>query len=651
MVDNENVSLLTTYSHLSDNTMDLINSKHKARGTSDHKRLIRAVKKACKKDLQNWLTEKADIMNEAYNNNNQHTLFKTADSLLGKRTTPLANIKDENGTTLTTLEQELKRWESYAHELFQSDNTRPPPTTHICQPDLPTNSEISKALKSLKNNKATGSDHVAGEFIKAMAEDFNIRERINHAVHRIWQTGKWPPSMSESVYIAIHKKNCRGTCANYRTLALISHASKIVLYVIQQRLDIVVKKEVSSSQCGFISGRSTVDAIFRVKGISQAYLAVRKPLHMVFVDFKKAFDSVLHTKLFEILRDFNTPEDVVRLIEALYNTAKGTISWKGGLTNLFNTPVGVRQGCPISASLFNLYTEHLMRLWISLIQHIEAPNVNGIQCYEQRYADDLVLMALCSTDAENMLTTLGNVAEQQYGLHIHKAKTEYMVIQPTMEGPTIKFRGCDIQRVPVFRYLGTIISHNLDDSQEIRTRIAIAKDTLNRCTYLKSPRINLSTKLHIIRALVASRLTYGCSTWSVKASDENRLDALGREIWRRLLGYTWSDRLSNNDLHQLIDGRWTFSFNTIMERKAAWCGHAHRHGGLTSAVIAGLPEGTSRSRGRPSMRWVDNLTRWSGLTTPELETAALNRTALRQKPIVALRRSGRQRANQPMVDG
>lgn len=265
----------------------------------------------------------------------------------------------------------VKRWEIYAHELFQSDRARLPTTPHECQPELPTKGEITKAINALKNNKATGIDQVASEFIKAMAEDTNIREAIDQAVHYIWQTGTWPPSMTESIYIAIHKKNDRGNCENYRTLALISHASKIVLNIIQQRLDTVVKNEVSSNQCGFMRGMSTVDAIFKVKGISQAYLTVKQPLHLVFVDFKKAFDSVSHSKLFSILREFNTPEDVVRLIENLYNTASGTINWKGASTNRFNTPVGVRQGCPLSASCFNLYTEHLMRLWYILIQHAE----------------------------------------------------------------------------------------------------------------------------------------------------------------------------------------------------------------------------------------------------------------------------------------
>ena len=301
-----------------------------------------------------------------------------------------------------------------------------------------------------------------------------------------------------------------------------------------------------------------MDAIFHVKGVCQAHLAVKRPLHVVFVDFKKAFDSVLHSKLTSILRELNTPEDVVRLIEDLYSKAHGTITWKGEKTAPFNTPVGVRQGCPISPALFNLYTEHLMREWTVETAHLTSPDVEGVQCTEQRYADDLVLMALTAEDVQEMLATLGVVAER-YGLHIHPEKTEYMVIKSTMDDATISYSGNMLKRVSRFKYLGTTITHDLDDAMEIRCRIAIAKETLNRCTYLKSTRINITTKLHLIKALVASRLTYGCCTWRVKTAEAKRLDAFGREIWRRHLGLSWQDMVSNKELERRIGGRWTFS--------------------------------------------------------------------------------------------
>ena len=348
----------------------------------------------------------------------------------------------------------------------------------------------------------------------------------------MWLAGSWPYSLTDSSYITLHKKNDRGNCGNYRTLALISHMSKITLNIIQQRLISFVESEVSDAQCGFVSGKSTVDAIFRVRGLAQAYLAVKHPLHLIFVDFRKAFDSVTHTKLFEMLRRLGMAEDLVRIIENLYRNAHGTISWKGHSSVPFPTSAGVRQGCPISPSLFNIYTECIMRKWHERTNHLPSPNVDGCASKEQRYADDLVLMALSAADAEEMLKTLGDIADD-YGLMIHPDKTEYMVIQTSMSDDTISYRESPLKRTSEFKYLGTYITYNLNDSREIRARVAMTKATLNNCAYLNSNHISMDVKLHLTKALVASRLTYGCSTWTIKATDMNRLDAFGREIWRR----------------------------------------------------------------------------------------------------------------------
>ena len=126
-----------------------------------------------------------------------------------------------------------------------------------------------------------------------------------------------------------------------------------------------------------------------------------------------------------------------------------------------------------------------------------------------------------------MLKTLGDIADN-YGLVIHPDKTEYMVIQTSMSDDTISYRERPLKRASEFKYLGTYITHNLNDSREIRARVAMTKATLNNCAYLNSNRVSMDVKLHLTKALVASRLTCGCSTWSIKATDMNRLDALGR---------------------------------------------------------------------------------------------------------------------------
>ncbi|PIK39608.1 endonuclease-reverse transcriptase [Apostichopus japonicus] len=188
---------------------------------------------------------------------------------------------------------------------------------------------------------------------------------------------------------------------------------------------------------------------------------------------------------------------------------------------------------------------------------------------------------------------------------------------------------------------------NLNDSPEIRARVAMTKATLNNCAYLKSNRISMDVKLHLTRALVASRLTYGCSTWTIKAADMNRLDALGREIWRRLLGLTWKDHVSNEELNTKIAGRWLFSSETVLQHNAKWFGHAVRCGGLTCAVLCGLPCGYKRKLGRLHLRWIDNLTKWSGRSAAQLLEDGRHRINIIKgyKPKNVYNLRGGQRAN------
>ena len=381
-----------------------------------------------------------------------------------------------------------------------------PPRTYVTTPcSLPCLNDTADAINKLKNNKATGVDRVTAEALKVVSKDRNTLLTIHDAVCNIWTSGKWPPTMTESVYIALHKKNDRGDCGNYRTLALISHASKIVLNLLQRKLQETAEREVRPTQYGFVSGKGTCDAIYTLKGIAGAYLTVKQDLHAVFVDYKKAFDSVNHHLLIQKLTVLGVPSNVVTLVDDLYHNANGRLLWKSLLTESFETPVGVRQGCPLSPTLFNLYTECLMREWYAQTAHITPPNVNGIEMKEASYADDLVMLALNAEDAEAMLDILGNISER-YGLHIHPGKTEYMVFSSTFDDHTISFRESSVPRVHSFKYLGVTISHNLCDSKEIGMRIGMGKAAIRNCSYLHSARVSSETKVRLARALILSKV-------------------------------------------------------------------------------------------------------------------------------------------------
>ena len=125
----------------------------------------------------------------------------------------------------------------------------------------PLREEVELAIKELKVGKSPGCDLITAEMIKASGEP-GI-DVYHHICKKICHQGKWPQEWERSIFIPIPKKGDLKECTNYRTIFLISHASKIMLKIIQKRLESKLEEEVSATQAGFRKGSSTRDHIFK----------------------------------------------------------------------------------------------------------------------------------------------------------------------------------------------------------------------------------------------------------------------------------------------------------------------------------------------------------------------------------------------------
>ena len=137
-----------------------------------------------------------------------------------------------------------------------------------------------------------------------------------------------------SVFIPIPKKGNAKECSNYCTIALISHASKVMLKILQARLQQYVKCELPDVQAGFIKGRGTRDQIANIRWIIEKAKELQKSIYFCFIDYTKAFDCVDHNKLWKILQEIGIPEHLTCLLrnlyagqEATFRTGHGTTDW------------------------------------------------------------------------------------------------------------------------------------------------------------------------------------------------------------------------------------------------------------------------------------------------------------------------------------
>ena len=132
--------------------------------------------------------------------------------------------------------------------------------------------------------------------------------------------------------------------SNYHTIALISHASKVMLKILQARLQQYMNREVPDVQDGFIKGRETRDQIANICWIIKKAREFQKSIYFCFIDYAKAFDCVDHNKLWKILKKMGIPDHLTCLLRNLYAGQEATVRTGHGTTDWFQIGKGVCQG-------------------------------------------------------------------------------------------------------------------------------------------------------------------------------------------------------------------------------------------------------------------------------------------------------------------
>ena len=206
----------------------------------------------------------------------------------------IGTIKDRNGMDLMEAEDIKKRWQEYT-ELYNyhDPDNHDGMITHV-EPDI-LEWEVKWALGSITMNKASGGDGIPVELIQILKHD---AVKVLHSIcQQLWKTQQWTQDWKRSVFIPIPKKGNAKECSNYHIIAFISQASKIMLKILQARLQQYVNPELPVVQAGFRKGRGTRDQIANIHWIIEKAQEFQKNIYFCFIDYAKAFDCVDHNKL------------------------------------------------------------------------------------------------------------------------------------------------------------------------------------------------------------------------------------------------------------------------------------------------------------------------------------------------------------------
>ena len=160
-----------------------------------------------------------------------------------------------------------------------------------------------------------------------------------------------------------------------------------MLKVILKRLKPQAEKIIAEEQAGSRAEMSTTEQIFNLHILCEKYLQHQQDLYHVFIDFKKAFHKVWHAALQATMKKYNISTNLIQVIKNLYNKATSAVLFNRSIGDWFRTTVGVRQGCLLSPTLFNIFLERIMA--DALEDHKDTVSIGGRTITNLRIADDI----------------------------------------------------------------------------------------------------------------------------------------------------------------------------------------------------------------------------------------------------------------------
>ncbi len=285
--------------------------------------------------------------------------------------------------------------------------------------DPPTEQEVEKSIKALKNRNSPGWDKITAEVLKAGGE--HMVKMLQYLFRKIWEDVDTPEDWSKLLINPIHKKGGKLNPENYRAISLTSVPCKVFCKVILLRIEGIIEEFMSESQFGFRTGRGTADAIFVARQILEKAREHNFHIHFNFIDFKAAFDTVWREALWRFMSSVGVNQRIIEIVKKMYQNTQCAVMIGGAMTEWFGVEVGVRQGCILSPTLFNLFLEFAMKELKSIDREL---NYREKMSLDIRYADDTTLLSVFF-EKLSLSTQELETACLKWGLKINSKKCKF----------------------------------------------------------------------------------------------------------------------------------------------------------------------------------------------------------------------------------
>lgn len=460
----------------------------------------------------------------------------------------------------------VQTWEEYLHTLFdQSIESKSmynlTDARHEYFDKVITTEEMLKAIVRMKNQKTPGPDGLINEQIK----NLNIfwYDKLLSMYNYILDTNEIPDGIARLDMIMIHKKGSRDTPDNYRSIALLNNLFKILTQILASRIYAWCENNniINDGQMGFRKNRGCLNGIFTLCSIVSLRInSLNKKLYAAFIDFRKAFSSVPHDKLWQKLFSIGLSSQIIRTIASLYSHARASIKVGAKHTSEVRITAGVLEGDPLSALAFILYISDLE-------QYYRQNGATGVSVNNEKdiltlmYADDLVILADGPAQMQRNMDLLQEYCHVN-GLTVNVDKSSIVVFKKSgrpSQSDLFSYKGEKVKIQNTFNYLGIMFSSSglfLQATLQAKRKACIANSSVIG-TLVRAQSQDWSTRIKLYETIAKTSLLYGAEVWALRYLEELESSQLNfyravMKISRSTPGYIVRRELGIKKISQFI---------------------------------------------------------------------------------------------------
>ena len=404
--------------------------------------------------------------------------------------------------------------------------------------------ELHECIRKLKRGKSSGMDGLLAEMIK---DGGDVLQSCILCLFNCMLASHFPERLSVGLITAVHKAGDKSDMSNYRGISVNSVIAKLFAMILEQRIAKWADERgvKARGQAGFRKDHRTVDNIYVLRALIDRQKQIRLKgngpgkLYTCFVDFRKAFDTVPRALLWQVLEELGINGRMLHIIKSLYANDSAAVRTSEGISEIFRCLLGVKQGCPLSPTLFGLYIDGLEKHLLQTAG-IDAPALSALGELVPLllYADDLILISTTAKGLQRQLDALASFCHSRQ-LDVNHSKTKVVIFETRRSGcQDFMYDGTLVQRQDSYKYLGFTFHATKSMAYGVGFLVAAARKAMHamqrRCAFLGLT--DPAAKCQLFDTLVLPILSYACEVWATDPDLGQACETLHRQFLRQLLG-------------------------------------------------------------------------------------------------------------------